>query len=128
MMIIQTPKCNQYILNSMGFIIMYSIDKRLTFDDVTNIYLKQIENIKEGLDNQSFIVVGNKCDLESERTVSREELDVLGMNYGCSVFETSVKFNVRVREIFYFIAKEVIKRSSNVVVIQKSKKRGCLVM
>ena len=46
-----------------------------------------------------IVIVGNKCDLESERVVTNEEATALAKKWGCSNFETSV---IVIIFIFYF--------------------------
>lgn len=45
------------------------------------------------------VVVGNKCDLEEKREVTREEGQRMADNYGATFFEISAKTNVNVYEV-----------------------------
>ena len=47
-----------------------------------------------------LILVGSKCDLESEREVSRSEGQELSQKWSCPFFETSAKTQVNVQEVF----------------------------
>ncbi|KAJ5069820.1 ras-like family member 11 [Anaeramoeba ignava] len=64
---------NATIRANDGFIIMYSIANRRSFDEVPIL----IENVLRGKDVDSFpiFVVGNKIDLENERQVTKEEAE-----------------------------------------------------
>ena len=46
---------------------------------------------KHGSENVSRILIGNKCDLESQRQVSFEEGQELADHYGVRFLETSAK-------------------------------------
>ena len=45
-------------------------------------------------------MVGNKCDLEEERVVSKEEGQKLADSLGISFLETSAKEKVNIDEVF----------------------------
>lgn len=48
-----------------------------------------------------MILVGNKTDLESERTVSREAGQALAGKWNCSFLETSAKNRANVTEVSF---------------------------
>jgi GTPase KRas len=60
----------QYMLTGEGFLLVYSITSRQSFEEIM-IFQQQILRVKDK-DYFPIIVVGNKCDLESERQVSTE--------------------------------------------------------
>ena len=71
-----------------GVIIVYDITKRKSFDD-KKIWLKLIkENCKEEL---KIMMIGNKCDLNDNREVMKEEGIKFCENKGFFFFETSAK-------------------------------------
>ena len=49
-----------------------------------------------------LVVVGNKCDLESERNVNAVEGRELAKTFGCPFLETSAKTRVNVEEVCQF--------------------------
>lgn len=59
----------QYMRNGEGFILVYSVTSRLSFDEISTFY-QQVCRVKDR-DHFPMVLVGNKCDLESERQVSR---------------------------------------------------------
>ena len=67
------------------------------------------------------VLVGNKCDLESERSVTKEEgeqmakswADEIGNNCVIPFFEASAKEKINDKEIFYEIVREMKKRKNN---------------
>ncbi|KAJ6243286.1 ras-like protein [Anaeramoeba flamelloides] len=87
-----------YIKSSQGFILVYSICKRSTFDAVLK-YREKILDLKEPEDFR-IMLVGNKKDLESERKVSYEEGLNSAESLGARFFETSAFTKENVDQIF----------------------------
>ena len=58
-----------------GFLLVYSVIDRKTFEEVGEFY-EQILRVKDA-DKVPMVLVGNKCDLESERVITNDE----GKNY-----------------------------------------------
>ena len=48
----------------------------------------------------AYVLVGNKCDLSSDRQVSTEEGANRAKSFGCPLFETSAKTPTNVEEAF----------------------------
>ena len=48
-----------------------------------------------------MILVGNKCDLESERQVPREKGEELAKQWGCPFLESSAKEKLNIDEMFH---------------------------
>jgi Ras-related protein Rap-1A len=46
-----------------------------------------------------MILVGNKCDLESERVVGKDQGQSLARQFNCAFLETSAKAKVNVNEV-----------------------------
>lgn len=59
----------QYMRTGEGFLIIYSIASRASFEEIQQ-YQQQILRVKDK-DYFPMILVGNKCDLEDERQVSK---------------------------------------------------------
>lgn len=60
----------QYMRTGEGFLLVYSITSRQSFEEIMT-FQQQILRVKDK-DYFPIIVVGNKCDLEGERQVSRQ--------------------------------------------------------
>lgn len=101
---------NYYRLGE-GFLCVYSITMKDTFNAVHRFY-DHILQVK-GKDEVPLILVGSKCDLESDREVSKEEGKALAEKFSCPFFETSAKTRVNVDEVF----EELVR------IVQKSKKQ-----
>lgn len=69
---------NAYYKGAKGAFIVYDITRKTSFNSID----KWVTNIKaNGHPNLSIILVGNKCDLESNREVSKEEAEQLAKSY-----------------------------------------------
>ena len=60
---------------------------------------EQITRVRGGL-FVPIVLVGNKCDLEKERAVTREDGERLAVMWGCSLYETSAKTGHNIKEVF----------------------------
>ncbi|KAJ3435453.1 ras-like protein [Anaeramoeba flamelloides] len=92
-------------LKGEGFLIVYSITNRESFEQVT----REIEKIQKMKEKEDFpmVIVGNKIDLEKDRKISQNEAMDLAKTYNCPFFETSAKNNHNVQEAFYQLVREV---------------------
>ena len=60
----------QYMRTGEGFLLVYSITSRQSFEEILT-FQQQILRVKDK-DYFRIIVIGNKCDLESERQVTTQ--------------------------------------------------------
>ncbi|CAO3599903.1 unnamed protein product [Absidia cylindrospora] len=95
----------QYMRNGEGFILVYSITSRLSFEEISTFY-QQIRRVKDK-DFFPMILVGNKCDLENDRQVSSQEGYDLAKEFGCPFMETSAKQRIHVDDSFYEVVREI---------------------
>jgi GTPase SAR1 family protein len=65
----------QYMRTGEGFLLVYSITSRQSFEEILT-FQQQILRVKDK-DYFPIIVVGNKCDLENERQVSKQGMHIL---------------------------------------------------
>jgi GTPase KRas protein len=100
----------QYMRTGEGFMLVYSITSRQSFEEVLT-FQQQILRVKK-LDYFPIIVVGNKCDLENERQVSKQEGEALARSFGCKVIETSAKSRINVDNAFYDMVREIRRYNS----------------
>ncbi|KAI5293898.1 Ras GTPase [Ascosphaera atra] len=95
----------QYMRTGEGFLLVYSITSRQSFEEIMT-FQQQILRVKDK-DYFPMIVVGNKCDLEKERVVSKQEGEDLARDFGCKFIETSAKSRINVENAFYDIVREI---------------------
>ncbi|MCJ1312247.1 Ras GTPase [Agyrium rufum] len=95
----------QYMRTGEGFLLVYSINSRQSFEEI-QVFQQQILRVKDK-DYFPIIIVGNKCDLESEREVSRQEGEAMARSFGCKFIETSAKSRINVDNSFFDIVREI---------------------
>jgi GTPase KRas len=95
----------QYMRTGEGFLLVYSITSRQSFEEIQT-FEQQILRVKDK-DYFPIILVGNKCDLEGERAVSKEEGQALAQQFNCKFIETSAKSRVNVDNAFYDLVREI---------------------
>jgi len=101
---------NYYRLGE-GFLCVYSITMRDTFNSVNRFY-DHILQVKSK-DEVPLILVGSKCDLEQDREVSTDQGKQLAEKFKCPFYETSAKTRVNVDQVF----EELVR------IVQKSKRK-----
>ena len=99
-----------YIKNGQGFLLVYSIINQQTFIDVQPLK-DQITRVKGGAASP-IILVGNKADMESERSVVERDGKTLAGEWNCPFFETSAKTNLNVHEMFSEIVRQICKKKT----------------
>ena len=87
-----------------GIVLVYSVDDEASFLDISK-WMKQIEE-SAGPELQ-LLILGNKCDLEKSRVVSREQGDEVSRKYKAKFQEVSAKSSVNVNEAFASLAKDL---------------------
>ena len=108
---------DQWIRESKGFILVYSIVKHGTLGELSQ-FFTQIERIKEDeLHEIGIVLAGNKCDIEEQREVSKNEGLMLAKEWAAkgiavSFYETSAKSEINNEEI-YFEAVRLLKGGGN---------------
>jgi Ras-related protein Rab-2A len=96
-----------YFKNSVCALVVYDITNRSSFENVK----QWIEDCTNYMPKNGYIVlVGNKCDLEEKREISKDEGQQLADLHGLLFFETSAKTEVNVNEVFTKSLEEIVKR------------------
>nr|KAJ3419616.1 Ras- protein Rap-1b [Polyrhizophydium stewartii] len=115
-----------YMKNGQGFILAYSITSQATFNDLVELR-EQILRVKDS-DKVPMVLVGNKCDLEDDRVVSKNEGQQLASQWGgCTFLETSARKKINVDEVFFDLVRQ-INKSMPEKEKKKDKKKGCLIL
>ena len=85
--------------NGQGFILAYSITSPSSLNDLIDLR-EHLIRVKDN-DNIPIVLVGNKCDLEDERAVGKEQGQKLAREWNCSFMESSAKLKVNVSEVIH---------------------------
>ncbi|XP_068710376.1 ras-like protein RAS2 [Montipora capricornis] len=111
----------QYMRNGEGFLLVFSVTDRASFQEIQTTFHPQILRVK---DRSEFpmILVGNKSDLEQERTVSTSEGQELASGYKIQYIETSAKQKTNVDQAFHDLVRAI--RKFYIQLEEQQKKRG----
>ena len=94
-----------HIKLAIGIVVIYDITDRASFSAVQH-WMLEIE--KHASVNVVSILVGNKCDLESQRQVTFEEGQELADHYGVRFLETSAKDSKNVEKTYALLTHEIM--------------------
>ena len=87
-----------YMKNGQGFVLVYSITAQSTFNDLQDLR-EQILRVKD-TEDVPMVLVGNKCDLEDERVVGKDQgLNMARQFNNCAFMETSAKAKIGVNDV-----------------------------
>ncbi|XP_037934987.1 ras-related protein Rab-21-like [Teleopsis dalmanni] len=96
-----------YYRGSHGAILVYDITDQDSFQKVKN----WVKELKRMLGADIVItIVGNKTDLEAQRTVEQSEAIEYSESMGAHYFETSAKANEGIEELFFSLTKLMTQR------------------
>lgn len=111
----------QYMRTGEGFLLVFSVTDRSSFDEVVRFHT-QILRVKDRIEFP-MILVGNKSDLEHERTVATAEAQDLARKLKINYLESSAKQRINVDAAFHDLVRS-IRRSNEVIEQPQSKKKG----
>ena len=87
-----------YYANTNGCLLIYDITRKNTYTEIQNWKEEMSQHLKS---NIPLILVGNKCDLQTKRAVSREEGILLKKRLKANAFyETSALKKINIIEVF----------------------------
>ncbi|KAF8395289.1 hypothetical protein HHK36_019232 [Tetracentron sinense] len=90
---------SSYYRGAQGIILVYDVTRRETFTNLSDVWTKELELYSNNQDCIKMLV-GNKVDRDSERTVTREEGAALAKDHGCLYLECSAKTRENVEQCF----------------------------
>ena len=61
-----------------------------------------------------MVLVGNNCELEDDRVVTKEQGSSLALEWGIPFFEASAKKSINVDEVFLELAREIIRNDKRI--------------
>ncbi|KAI9337570.1 small GTPase superfamily, partial [Obelidium mucronatum] len=97
---------DQWIRDGEAFLLVYSITSRATFYRIER-FREQIMRVKDTDDAIPMMLVGNKCDKQAEREVSKEEGQNLANKLKCDFIETSARTRLNVEKSFYNVVRSL---------------------
>lgn len=117
----------QYMRTGEGFLLVFSVTDRSSFDEIPKFH-RQILRVKDK-DEFPMILVGNKSDLDHERTVAPSEVKDLSLLLKIPYLEASAKQRTNVDAAFHDLVR-AIRRYNEIpdAPVKAKKKKRCIIM
>ncbi|KAJ7758428.1 ras protein [Mycena olivaceomarginata] len=113
--------CDAFPREGEGFILMYSMASRSTFDRL-EVFHQAVRRAKKI--HPILMLVGNKADMADEREVSKEEGAALARQLGCEFVETSAKTAQNVEQVFTSLNRNLHLTMGRA----KERKKKCIIL
>ncbi|XP_065062060.1 ras-related protein Rab-10-like [Rhopilema esculentum] len=96
-----------YYRGAMGIMLVYEITDEKSFDNIAK-WLRNIdEHASEGVER---MILGNKCDMENKRMVSKTRGENIAREHNIKFFETSAKDNINVEHAFMELTQDILRK------------------
>ena len=99
-----------YYKGAKGALIVYDITRKETFDSVDR-WISELLN--SGDKNMTMLLIGNKCDLDNQRQVTKEQGEEKAKAFKVAFLETSASSGENLDVAFEMIMKEVYSKCKN---------------
>jgi small GTP-binding protein len=96
-----------YYRNAVGVALVFDITDRVSFESLST-WLTDVHSLCDP--NAVIQLIGNKCDRQSERTVTILEAEGFARGHQMAYIETSAQSGENVREAFVGLATEIVSR------------------
>lgn len=101
-----------YMREAQGFLLVFSITSLNSLNELNELR-EQIVNVKND-PYVPIVLVGNKCDLEDDRQVSRSRAYQISQQWGnVPYYETSARRRQNVSEVFVDVCRQIIRREQS---------------
>ena len=97
-----------------GIMLVYDITNRQSFENLKEYWYKEVCQYSSM--QTECILVGNKCDLESERAVDVSEGKEFADSLNIPFIETSAKDDINVEKAFVLMAAAALKKLTTIVI------------
>ena len=96
-----------YYKGAKGAFIVYDITRKETFDDVDKWRNELISSCNQEI---TVMLIGNKCDLEDQREISKEQGEEKAKSFGFSFLETSALSGENLEKGFQMLIEEIYQK------------------
>ena len=100
----------QYMRGGEGFILVYSITERRSFEELWR-FKEMIDRVRN-YEPVPVVLVGNKCDLQRKRQVATHDGEAMAKEFDCPFFESSAALRHNVDEMFYEIVRCIRRKET----------------
>merc|ERR1711953_748906 len=96
-----------YYRGANGILLVYDITNPKSFDNIS----KWLRNINEhASEDVERMLIGNKCDMEEKRMISKERGEKVAEENTIKFYETSAKDNVNIETAFITLAEDILNK------------------
>ena len=93
-----------YYRGAMGIMLVYDVTNEKSFANIKN-WIRNIDlHSSTGVEK---MILGNKCDMNDRRQVSKERGEELAIEYGVKFYETSAMSSTNIEEAFFTLARDI---------------------
>ena len=96
-----------YYRGAMGIILVYDITSETSFRNIAKWIRRIEENATEDVER---LIIGNKCDLESKREVSRESAEQFARRHNVKVIECSAMESINIDKAFETLTQDILNK------------------
>ena len=100
---------SSYYRGAHGIIVVYDVTDQKSFNNVRQ-WLKEIE--RYAIDDVTKVLVGNKCDLTTQKVVEYNTGKEFADNFAIPFLETSARSSTNIKDVFVTITTDIQKRVS----------------
>lgn len=94
-----------YYRGAMGIMLVYDITNEKSFENI----VKWLRNIDEHANEDvEKMILGNKCDMQEKRLVSKDRGEAIAREHGIRFMETSAKANINIERAFSELAEGIL--------------------
>ena len=91
----------------MGILLVYDITRPASFDNLAKWLRTILEHSNADVEK---MILGNKCDMEEQRQISKERGESIASENGIPFLETSAKNNINVEEAFLQMSERILDK------------------
>jgi len=114
---------DQYLRFGNGFLIVFSLTDRTSFEQIPSLFEQILKVFDSDPGATPIVLVGNKTDLQNQRSISKQEATRMADRFRVPYFEASAKTRTNIDESFFQLVREIRKREPKTVVKKFSKKK-----
>ncbi|KAM9966385.1 hypothetical protein ACTFIR_006597 [Dictyostelium discoideum] len=89
-------------------IIVYDVTDQISFDNIP-MWLTEVEKFAPNNNNAIKIIIGNKCDLITQRVVDHSLAKEFADSWNLKLFETSAKQSINIEDTFISVTEQCVK-------------------
>ncbi|CAF1208053.1 unnamed protein product [Rotaria sordida] len=97
-----------YYRGATGIMLVYDVTQARSFENI-NKWLRNIDD--HASDDVVKMIIGNKCDMDDKRCITRGRGEALAREHSIPFLETSAKNNVNVEKAFFEMARLILKKT-----------------